>query len=445
METWPNNTERLSLAATVQPILQEDRKLELASRDVALLVMIQYEIQSNADGLLTLPYSTIQSLSSRLDVLDVRDEQKAERRLSESMTRLIKSGCISKADMNRLRLSMDAEYQLTSLGESIADWHSEQSSFSGEPLTAIFRGFISQLSRISEEAETASTSDDWYSEVTLQTQHVLRDMLVSIQRHQKELDRQHANMREFIPTLLTSSSEISIDQCENQLDQVIKTIEDLQEAVLSSSSTAFSLIDRIEALAKPFAPRGLTLVYDDLQRRLQSINQWTTQRAIDWFEHHNVVHNFLRTVIRVDRQRRVTDALKRAIAEEPGWSLEVADEPSFVRMREDILRVSNSRRIPRVAQQSQKREREFAEVEPDELPNLLLDYFLTDLEQNGEAKASAVLSAGRENKSVSTKLVPHFPWLIGVMVGAGRLDTNTRDWVAIAEDIEIEELRVTKK
>lgn len=437
--------ERLSLSAIVQPILEEDRRLDLSSRDIALLAMIRHEIQADYEGLPTLSYSAIQTLSSRLDLLDVKDEQKAERRLSESLTRLMKAGCVARADMTRLRLSSDAEYQLTSLGEAVAEWHVEQTRFSGEPLTAIFRAFINQLARIAEDAEKAVSSNDWHFDVIMQTQHVLRDMLVSIQRHQKDLDRQHAEMREFIPTLLTRSSEISIDECEEQLAQVIRTIEDLQEAVLSSSSTAFALIDRIETLAKPYAPKGLDAIYNDLFRRLQSINQWTTQRAIDWFEHHNVVHAFLRTVIRVDRQRRLTDSLKRSIATDPGWTLEVADETPFIRMRSDVTRESSSKQSPRVLKASQARNREFSEIAPDELPGILIGFLHADLAGVGEARASCLLSRAANTTQDNLMLIPHFPWLIGVMAQTGTLEPKVRNWETIVEGIDIEELKVTKK
>lgn len=439
-----NAQDRLTLAAIVQPILEEDRRLDLSSRDIALIAMVRHEVEKSEDGLLAIPYSAIQALSSRLDLLDVKDEQKAERRVSESMTRLIKAGCISKADMARIRLSADAEYQLTSLGEAVADWHVDQSRFTGEPLTTIFRAFISQLSRIADDAENAQSADDWHFDVILQTQHVLRDMLVSIQRHQKELDRQHAAMREFIPTLLTIHSEESIEQCEEQLAQVVPTIEDLQEAILSSSSTAFALIDRIETLAKPYAPKGMATVYDDLFRRLQSINQWTAQRAIDWMEHYNVVQNFLRTVIHVGPQRRLTQSLKRAIAIDPDWTFEVADEPRFVRMRTDISRDGEKKQAPRVPTTSQERERDFEEILPDELPELLIQYLEQSLSIKHEALASNLLVQASKDVHDHLKLIPHFPWLIGVMTQAGIFDPQTRNWVTVSKELEIEELRVIK-
>lgn len=430
-------------AEIVQPILTEERRLELWPRDIALLATIQYEIERSPDGLMTIPYSAIQGLSSRIDLLDVKDPQKAERRLSESMTRLLNAGCLTKADIARLRLSGDAEYQLTSLGESVAEWHVAQSRFSGEPLTAIFKAFINQLTRIVEDAEKAATPDDWHWDVISQMQHALRDMLVSIHRHQNALDRRHAEMREFIPTLLTANSEESINQCEEQLSQVIKTIEDLQEAVLSSTSTAFSLIDRIAELAKPHAPNGFDAVYDDLARRLQSTGAWITQRAIDWMEHHSVVHTFLRTIIRVDRQRRVTDALKRSIADAPGWSLEVADEPRFCRMRVDVARTGSSKPPPRTAKKRDGYKREFEEVAPDAIPELLIHYLASDL-ANGEARASNLFAATLPSMPNELRVAAYFPWLIGQMVQAGKLDPNNRGWQRITPLIEIEELRVTK-
>lgn len=433
----------LSFVEIVQPILAEERRLELWPRDIALLSTIKDEIERSPDGLLTIPYSAIQGLSGRIDLLDVKDPQKAERRMSESMTRLLNGGCLTKADIARLRLFGDAEYQLTSLGESVAEWHVVQSRFSGEPLTAIFKAFINQLTRIVEDAEKAATSDDWQWDVISQMQHALRDMLVSIHRHQNALDRRHAEMREFIPTLLTANSEESINQCEEQLSLVIKTIEDLQEAVLSSTSTAFSLIDRIADLAKPHAPKGFDAVYDDLARRLQSTASWITQRAIDWMDHHSVVHTFLRTIIRVDRQRRVTDALKRSIAEIPDWSLEIADEAPFCRMRVDVERPASSKPPPRVAKKRDGYKREFEEVPPDGIPALLIRYLTADL-ANGDARASNLFAAVLPSMSNELRVAAYFPWLIGQMAQAGKLDPNTKDWQRITSCIEIQELRVTK-
>lgn len=59
--------------------------------------------------------------------------------------------------------------------------------------------------------------NDEQQDILLQMQVVLKDMLINVQRHQRELDRQHEALRAFIPTLLTENNEASIDRCEEQL------------------------------------------------------------------------------------------------------------------------------------------------------------------------------------------------------------------------------------
>lgn len=435
--------DRASILHIVQLILDDERAIELVPRDLALLVLMRNEIDAEENGSMTLAYSSIQALHSRLDTLEARDSQGAERRLSESLNRLIKSECLAKAEMMRLSISSDTEYQVTPVGDAITEWHITQSTFSGEPLTAIFRAFITQLARIAEDAEKAETEDDWQFDVVQQMQHALKSMLSSIQRHQKELDRQHATLREFVPTLLARGSEESIGQCESQLNVVTETIHDLQEAVLSSTNRAFSLLEHISLLSAPYQPKGVEQICDELGRRLNSISLWTTQRATDWVEHHNIVHSFLRSIIRVDRQRRITDALKRAVSMVPDWTLEVADETRFIRMRDDATRDQEGRSAPKLSRAAAEQSREIDEVSPDELPSLLQQYLFEELAV-GEALASSILSRAASSTENQTDLIPHFPWLMQIMGNLGEIDHTERTWKIATSDIEIEELRVTK-
>lgn len=434
------NVNRLSVKSIVQSILDDQRSIELFPRDLALLILMRHELDGADEATLALPYAAIQALHSQLDILELKEEQGTERRLNETLNRLAKAECIAKADMARIGVATDSEYQITPIGDALAEWHVKQAEFSGEPLTAIFRSFISQLGIIAEDATNATTADDWLFDVVQPMQYALKGMLVNIQRHQKELDRQHGNLRDFIPSLLHQGSEAAIEQCESQLAQVIKTIDDLQEVVFSSTNTAHALIDRIADLARPYSPKGVDACCDDLSRRLQSITQWTTQRAIDWVEHHNVVHHLLRTSVRIDRQRRITDALKRAIAVQPGWSLEVAAEPYFVRMRDDVVRAPKPRRAPRLSK-NHGAERQFDEVDPDKLPELLLHYLKADL-VSGEARASLLIGKVAAEARTLGDILYHFPWLIEVMAQAGQVDHSLREWTAATVGIDIQELRI---
>jgi len=448
----PGDREPTPILSVVQTILEEERSLDLTSRDIALLVLMAHEIDSGDDSMLSIPYSTIQALHSRLDSLEAGGSQNPERRLTESLARLIKSECVTKADMTRIRLTVNTEYQITTIGESVSEWHVMQSEFSGEPLTAIFRSFISQLMRIVEDAEKAQFEEDWQSDVVQQMQYVLKGMLVSIQRHQKELDRQHAALRDFVPTLLIQASEDSIGQCESQLSRVIKTIDDLQEVVLASTNRAQALIDQIGNLARssinasqPNAPKGVESICDEFQRRLVNISIWTIQRATDWIDHHNVVHNHLRTVVRIDRQRRISDALKRSVATVPGWTLEVVSEPFFLRMRDDVQRDQSPKKAPRVRKDDSSRDREYTEELPDNLHEILLKHLEAELGEGGSARASSILGKAAIEAKDEVGVLAHFSWLIGEMTQVGQMEDSTRHWTQATASIEIEEFKVSTK
>jgi len=144
----------------------------------------------------------------------------------------------------------------------------------------------------------------------------------------------------------------------------------------------------------------------------------------------------------VDRQRRVTDALKRSIAEAPSWSLEVTDEPRFCRMRDDIEKAGHSKPPPRAAKK--REERKFDEIPPDAIPELLIRYLNDDLDK-GEARASNLFAAALSSMPNQLRVAAYFPWLIGQMVRAGKIDSGARDWQRITPLIEIEELRVIKR
>lgn len=154
------NVDRLSVKSIVQSVLDDQRSLELLPRDLALLILMRHELDCADESALALPYTAIQTLHSQLDILELKDVQGAERRLNETLSRLVKAECVAKADMTRIGLSANTEYQITPVGDALAEWHVKQSSFSGEPLTAIFRSFIGQLTAIGERGSSLAGSDD---------------------------------------------------------------------------------------------------------------------------------------------------------------------------------------------------------------------------------------------------------------------------------------------
>jgi len=53
------------------------------------------------------------------------DPAAAEKRLTESVNRLLRAECLVRADLSRIKQAEHAQYQLTSLGKAVAEWHVE--------------------------------------------------------------------------------------------------------------------------------------------------------------------------------------------------------------------------------------------------------------------------------------------------------------------------------
>lgn len=441
MTSTMRESEHADILTVVQSILKDDRSLELRPRDIALLVLIRHRIDTKKDSSFSIVESEIRSLSDNLDDMEVRDPYSSEKRATESLNRLLRANCLARTDINKLIQSVDIEYHTTTLGESIAVWHIEESRFSGEPLTAILRAFNSHLAVIVSEAETIDNADLWQKNIIDQIQYVLKEMLININRHQRDLDRQHDSIRAFIPTLLTEDSELSIDLCEKELSQVIKTIDDLQEVTLASVSTALSLLDKIETIGITSSYSGTEVTCRDIERRLNSVVQWTNQKATDWVKHHNLVHDFLRTIIRVDRQRRLTNALKHSIAAEPIWTMVVAEEVPLTRIREDLYQERIVKQAPRLAKND--KERDVEEITPDELPDKLNEFLLEAIGL-GEARLSGICRQAVKDGAEARRLIPYLPWFIGQLVSTGKVDDKSRSFEEVSGDVIIEELRVTR-
>ena len=436
----PHDSSRPTLSV-IQSLLENGHTITLSPRDLAFLILVYDELEQSDEPASTVSSEILHALHVTLDTIDPRDSQTAERRLNESLHRLSEANCLARVDLQRLHREAHAEYHVTPIGEAIARWYITESEFSGEPLTAIFRTFINELTHIAEAGRT--TPLDQWTAVTLQPlQYALKGMLLNIQHHQKELDRQHEELRRFLSTLLTQGTEDSIQQCESQLARVIATIADLQEVVLASTNTADTLIDRIAQHAPHEVRSATDTICEDLTKRLQQIAKWTAKRAVDWVDHHHIVHNFLRTVVRVDRQRRVTESLKRAIAEAPTWTMEVASPTAFFRMR-DAIRDPIPKVPPRLSKNELSQPRDVEDVEPDTVP-LLLQRYLTDALQQKEARASVILRLVMNDSHIApAELVKHFPWLLSMMTDAGMLDSNLREWIPTGPTLDIEEIRVT--
>lgn len=363
-----NTSTSLALRAA-HDIVTGREALHLDPRDVALLLLLKDDLQRRATSSFVAGVDDIRALSAKIDGFEGAPVSAAERRVTESIERLLQAECLVRADMRRLRDADHAEYQLTEIGEAVANWKLAQTRLDGEPLTAILTAFNVQLASIHDAARAAADAQVWKRDVELPLRFVVRELLTSVQRHQRALDRAHQEIRKEIPALLKQSSEEAIEGCRALVDNVMKTIGDLFSVTFNISHAAFGMLDLVEEHGTAAGQAEVVRACEDARLRLESVMDWTTSRQGDWGRHFDSVHRHLRFVAMVDRSRRVTEALKNSVADAPTWTLEVADAPRLLALRQSVGRTQ-----PRPA--VRRRRSDFVqtldEVAPDELPDLLV-------------------------------------------------------------------------
>jgi chromosome condensin MukBEF complex kleisin-like MukF subunit len=421
-------------------IVQGRAEFHLEPRDVALLVLIRDDLQRRTTPTYVVSHEDLQSLLGTVDKLEAAPQGASERRLVESIARLTKSDCIVRADLSRLGNSRLAQYQLTPIGETIAEWRLKQSRLEGEPLSAILAAFIVQLTMIDAVATSEPTSDVWREQVGTPMQYVVRELLAAVQRHQRSLDRAHAEMRAFIPSLLKLSSEEAIDQCKMQIDSAMHTIRDLIQVTVSSANVAFGLVDSIQECAQSAGHDGAEELCDDVRRRLESIVDWTKDRHRDWGAHFESVHSFLRFVSMVDRTRKITDALKQSIGTVPNWTLKVANAAPLLTLKErptaqERRTAPKRKRTDFVLQQEN--------IRPDELPTLLKRLVYQHSTRDGakwsEVVREAIADHGR------SRVLFRLPSIMSQLIAGSVVDDTQRAYVHVDAEVQLEELSVRKR
>jgi len=421
-------------------VVAQRRDFHLEPRDVAILVLMLHELSRRSGQIFSISAESLRALSIKVDTFEGLPPVGSERRFTESVSRLLKAEALARADMTRIRNSDDSQYQLTSMGESLGIWQVQQIKFDGEPLGAILAAFNVQLSGIHDAAQLATEDKDWHERVSLPMQYVIRELLSAVQRHQRELDREHEEIRAFVPTLLKESSETSIDRCKGVLNMVMKTIQDLVHVTVDVSNAAFGLLAHIEEVGERQSRAGTPVLCEDVRHRLESITEWTNDRHKAWGSHFDTVHSYLRFVSHVDRTRRITNSLKEAIAVVPEWTLQVVDCPRLPILRERSIS-SGERPVMKRARRDHQVESE--SVRPDQFPQRLQGIINEHL-LSGDARWSDVIGVALKEQP-QVRIVSKLPELMQYMVSTGNLNRESRQYREVAPGFNLEELEVTKK
>jgi chromosome partition protein MukF len=422
-------------------IIAESRSMHLLPRDLAILVLVRARLAKRHGAATVLTESELRGVYRSIDDIEANNATMGfEGRFNSARGRLIEAGCIVRSDTHLLA-SDDPEFVITGIGEAIAEWHAAASDFSTESLMSIMEAFNAHLSVLVDRSEKTSFDDDW-RHIEKQLRWVLTSMLRNVSGHQTQLDARFTHVTEMVPELLEQRDDESLDDCMQILDSIVHTIKDLYQVILQAANTAYFLLDRMEtnSLASPECPATMMRHFSHIASQISSITEWTRLRQKSWTDHHAFIHRFIRTVIRVDRDRRISEALKRDLGHEPTWTLSIAAMPHAIDIKESAP-VIKAQRAPR---REPPMVVEIVAATSDDLRSRLQAALFEALVM-GETRLSQLLRTEALAGTPLVDLARAAPWIMGRMVDSARPDLDYKTWAEVKGAAEVEELIVRKK
>lgn len=426
----------------IQRLFRQQTKLDLYTIDLAVLILLQTNQTIEKLGNLFFTTSQIRGSFRKAELLANQNEESgSDTRFTHCLNRLLKSNCLMRANSYDIS-NEDPEHILTSIGESISTFYSTGATLDVSSLIAIFDVFNAELLRIREGCFQAEFFEDWkYEERKIAI--ALTCLLRSVQQFQRALDIKYSEYQKLIPDLLTANTNDSIDRCKTILEWIVNTINELFEVTHSSTNTAIGILEDIDNIATKSTdlPKTIFSTIHSIAGQIESVINWVSSRHVNWVAYHGFVHTFLRNIVRIDREKRIADALARSISTIPNWTLHISNAERLYTIIENETK--NIIREPKKREKSRKHP-ETIKQEKDDLLPVLEKLYLEEI-QSGQATLSSILKKSILNGADISDVGYIAPDLLAIMVTDTKLILNIKSMVEVHGLAHVQELLVRKK
>lgn len=409
------------LHTLVAGLQKQGASLQLDTTDLCFLAALHVKSQSSLDEELLFDVYE--------QVCDVTEPGAANprKRATHALQRLREQRLLGRVD--GAGLVKAGEYAMTRLGTAIVEFFLHEEVLTRESLTLLTKTLLSQLSEVLKSSKRCESPEDWDLHVTTPLQVTVKDLISGIERRQRGMDAQQEEIRTRIGELLQSDWFAAVEACEDLLTQTAATLRELHEVLLQDATQLQNLLAEIEFLAPERAAHAARHVSEQVDR----VSAWGQERLRAWSDYFQFVQRYLRSVVRLDPKRAVSQRLRELLAEWPErpWRL-VAAEPTWIR----LMREPEERPLrPRVARPARTRERppEVVPVQDDELEALVREALSTEHTLSGVVQ-HVLPHVDRER---------HFPATGRIADQVARVarpsSPRERQWVPVDDRLEIEE------
>lgn len=374
-------------------------------------------------------------------VCDIADPgaENPRKRATNAIERLRKQRLLVRIDGSGVVSA--GEFSLSKLGIAIVDFFLAEDMLTRESLTVLTRSLIVQLVQVRTDARKANTDDDWRTRVATPLRVAVSELIGGIERRQRGMDAQQAEIRQSISQQLEQDWFLAVDRCENLLEQTASTLRELNEILLRDTQEFHAVLQDLQQLA---TVAGAMDTVDAIQRvgdQIDRIVAWGSTRHKAWTDYYQYVARYVRDVIRLDPDRALSQRLRDYLAKWPDapYGLLVLGEPSHLGVREVDPRFEK----PPVFQPLVERD-----VEPDEVAaHDELDALRMRVEAAigaGESRLSSLtcgllidVEPARKYLTMGRIAQLAAPFADGA--------EPERPWVVVSDLVEIEEWHLTSK
>lgn len=369
------------------------------------------------------------------DVCDVTEPAapNKRKRATHAIDRLREQRLLARVD--GAGLVRAGEYAMTRLGAAIVDFFAAEEKLTRESLSLLTATLISQLAAVARAARRADDAEVWRSEVVEPLRVTVQELVGGIERRQRGMDAQQEEVQAQIGELLRRDWFDAITACEQLLDDTAATLQELHQILLRDTGHMLGVLQEIQQAAADAAAVEAEAAANGVAEHVERVGAWGGERQRAWSHYYQYVQRYLRTVVRLDPQRALSQRLRDQIA---GWAerpfaLVLTTVPSIRLLRELQARVER----PPVERPRREHGEEITIEAPDQAPAAL------------EGRVTALLAAGTTRLSaIVAAILPELPererfraiGRIAVIVAdAARVCyQDERDWQAVAE-LEMED------
>lgn len=321
-----------SVAARVARAWSAEFALELDREAVSFLGGIHALLGYQPEPFLT--ELQLRDIFALVSELAHGDPTTLAQRSTRAIARLREQQLLVRGDLGGL--TQEGEYGLSQLGKAIAEWVLQEETLTRENLETMMTRIRADLLEVKQAAEVDRQALHWGKTVVAPLKFSVAGLMQLIDRRSRGLDREQELVRARISELLEAGWFDAIEACENLLGEVAGTLGELNRALMSETEGASTLLSAIFDLAAEAEHEAAQQAVLQVRLQLERVSLWGEGRHQAWSDYYQSVHEFIRSVVRVDQERAWRSRLRAALqgyAEQP-WALLACEQAGLRRLRE---------------------------------------------------------------------------------------------------------------